>query len=785
MNDALVGTTTTPPFLFSVDTHEWQDGNHVMTAVAEKPGGATTEVSVPITIRNTPELVVSNIEVPEFIPVNTPFEASVTLHSVGAPFENADLKLLGYIDGVEHTSDDEISMKRGEKRTVRFEVPAVQTIGRHSLVIFAGLDNIEGLDQSNNAFHIDFYSLSPPPDPAIQEVRIVPKQPRQGDTVHIEVALQNLGPGILEGDLPIEVHFAGKRRFPLLENIRMEPGEVQIWTIERIVPYDIQLLSVTVSLGGEESLYDANLSNNIGKEDVFILPPPPDLIVSDLHVNTHPIIEGRDFTASATIVNVGDGPVSAAVQAGYSIDKLPPEFSTQEISLQPGQDYQWSFSLRGIKQVGLHTLEITIDPGHQISEINDLNNTRNIVIDVTPLPDLVIQGVEIPSDPIFPGDLFDLKVTLANIGQAHFWGAVTVKGYINETTELFSHEETIYDIPYMDEYPLWIKVTAPAQPERLVTTIIVDPQETIDELNKDNNKDLFEFDIQEPPHADPEEKTAQLESGLATVDHKGAVIHLEQTYRSPVVVATVRRAHNDIPIVTRISDVEASQFRLRLVNPSGLPVLPEEVTYLVVEEGAWEIDGMRIEAQKYMSTVTDSSLSWIGERQTFLQEYEQPVVIGQVMSKYNEQWSVFWSRGFTKAQAASRKHLYTGKTVCEDPEREREPEVIGFVVIEEGSGMLGATEWEASTGTKHIRGQGVPIHRYPFQYEFQTAPKHVIASLAGQVGGDGGWVQVEGDGATTAGLPLSVQEDQLKDTERWHTAERASYVAFDGPVLYP
>ena len=104
----------------------------------------------------------------------------------------------------------------------------------------------------------------------------------------------------------------------------------------------------------------------------------------------------------------------------------------------------------------------------------------------------------------------------------------------------------------------------------------------------------------------------QLESGSLSVGGTAVTVTLTNTYVSPVVVTTLQYANSTTPTVTRISSVTSTSFDVRLQNPSGGPLVTENVSYLVVEEGTWTIDGVAVEAQTYTSTVTDEHNSWVG-----------------------------------------------------------------------------------------------------------------------------------------------------------------------------
>ena len=96
-----------------------------------------------------------------------------------------------------------------------------------------------------------------------------------------------------------------------------------------------------------------------------------------------------------------------------------------------------------------------------------------------------------------------------------------------------------------------------------------------------------------------------------------------------------------------------------------------------------------------------------------------------------------------------------------------------------GHGIVGGLEIEAMLGDRSVAGvQGSPPYPYTFPTPFTAAPEAAVVSLAGMIGANGGWAQTHGPGAVTAtSVALSVDEDQVGDTERRHTTERIAVVA--------
>ena len=281
--------------------------------------------------------------------------------------------------------------------------------------------------------------------------------------------------------------------------------------------------------------------------------------------------------------------------------------------------------------------------------------------------------------------------------------------------------------------------------------------------------------------------TAKLEAGTILVGETHVTAQLSNTYVNPIVVCSVQYANNTSPVVDRVSNLTANSFDIRLQNPSGNPLAAEQVSYLVMEEGVWTLDSINCEAQLYLASVTDEDDSWVGEAQTYGQSYTNPVVIGQVMSENDFQWSVFWCQGDSRTDPPSASTLRTGKTVCEDTNVTRADETVGCIVFEAGHGTIGGIEFEALLGADTVQGiDDTPPYSYSFSAAFASAPQVAVTTMAAVDGFNGAWSQTHGfTQATTTTLFVSLDEDQIEDSERNHVTEQVGYVVFESPVVYP
>lgn len=233
----------------------------------------------------------------------------------------------------------------------------------------------------------------------------------------------------------------------------------------------------------------------------------------------------------------------------------------------------------------------------------------------------------------------------------------------------------------------------------------------------------------------------------------------------------------DSPTVVRVQNVASTSFEVCLQNPSGTALLGRTVHCVVLEAGAYVLpDGRAIEAQSFLSTVTDNDSNWNGQAQTYLNSYTQPVILGQVITSNDNAWSVFWSGGSSEGNPASSSSLYCGKHVGEDPARSRLDEMVGFIVVEAG----GDAESKAGLGMGIVRGIDNNPSGYTYDYEqpaFDAAPQVTIVTQAAMRGVGGSWAVLLGMQSATS-LSVVIDEDQIRDSERFHTSEQVGYMAF-------
>jgi hypothetical protein len=268
---------------------------------------------------------------------------------------------------------------------------------------------------------------------------------------------------------------------------------------------------------------------------------------------------------------------------------------------------------------------------------------------------------------------------------------------------------------------------------------------------------------------------------VENVGESWKTVYLHNYYESPVIVCTYNLpSSSDPPAVVRIRNVQHYSFEIRIQNPgdSATPT-PSDVHCIVMEEGNWTLsDGTKVEAHRVVSDETNRRGSWNSglEHLTYNWSYANPVVLGQVMSYNDPDWSAFWCSNGTRQNPPDSSNLYVGKHVGEDTDITRNPEVLGVIVVEAGSGVVNGMSYEADLGADSIRGVD---DGPPFSYSLGGDYSVAITTQNAMDGGNGGWAVLYGSNPVSNKLNLSIDEDQIRDGERSHGTEQVAYWVFN------
>jgi len=280
----------------------------------------------------------------------------------------------------------------------------------------------------------------------------------------------------------------------------------------------------------------------------------------------------------------------------------------------------------------------------------------------------------------------------------------------------------------------------------------------------------------------------KLFSGFVSVDHNFVTIDLPFNYAKMVVVTTpVLNSTNGPAVVTQVRNAAGSSFELRLFAPEGTPSSPtiispkRQVHYVVVEEGEYQAySGIKMSALRVNSATSNDNTNWLTNQMQplTLSAFAKPVVLGQVMTVNNADWTTFWACGIDKDNVPNNTHAHVGKHCGVNGDcrgiSNNETETLGVIVVESGNGNVANSHFITDTGDVKIKG--VLDANTSYAFNFPGAPTVAIASISTMLGGNGGWAVLDGASPiTSTTINLAVDED----IDRSHTAEAISYLIFE------
>lgn len=282
-------------------------------------------------------------------------------------------------------------------------------------------------------------------------------------------------------------------------------------------------------------------------------------------------------------------------------------------------------------------------------------------------------------------------------------------------------------------------------------------------------------------------------------------VSLDNTYANAIPVCTyvlgtfagTNPNYTNVPAVTRIRNIGASSFELRIQGWENSAASAGDVHCMVMDEGAHTLpDGRQVEAHSVLSDKTSGQYSLDGAwNQTILEDvsasivhsYTNPVVVGQVMSYNDPRASVIY---VSDCDARQNHPFMTGMAdgICVGKhigmiKDTRNPETIGYIVGEAGSGTVNNVFYELALGADTVAGNNGANNGY----SYALSKHHTMAVLtqAAEDGGNGSWATLYGGTPLTANaMSLAVDEEIFAgDVSRNHTREPVYYWAFAGAEI--
>jgi len=169
-------------------------------------------------------------------------------------------------------------------------------------------------------------------------------------------------------------------------------------------------------------------------------------------------------------------------------------------------------------------------------------------------------------------------------------------------------------------------------------------------------------------------------------------VQLAQTYTSMVVICALPTPTEEVREVVRVRNAAGNQFECKIepLDSGSTGTQTARIRYLVVEEGVYTQAnaGIKLEARKFDSTVTDTTNQYVGAIRNYDNAYTVPLVLGQVLSCNQTGFLAFWCSGEEINSAPTSASLRVGKHAGNGEVAAPWTESLGYVVFESSSDLL-------------------------------------------------------------------------------------------------
>jgi len=246
------------------------------------------------------------------------------------------------------------------------------------------------------------------------------------------------------------------------------------------------------------------------------------------------------------------------------------------------------------------------------------------------------------------------------------------------------------------------------------------------------------------------------------------------------------------PAAVRIRNITASSFDIRIQGWEDGPAVAGDVHCLISDEGAYTLpNGTRYEAHTVVSDQTSGQFSTDGGwnlgllenvSASITQTYTDHVVLGQVISYNDNRASVFYNndceaRQSEPFQAGHADGICVGKHIGMIA-GSRNPETIGYLVAEAGSGTVNNIIFELGSGADSVAGNNAANNGYT--YGLSRDYNIGVSAQQGEDGGNGSWSVLYGADPLPPNQIVSAVDEEIfaGDTTRNHTRERLDYWVF-------
>jgi hypothetical protein len=608
----------------------------------------------------------------------------------------------------------------------------------------------------------------------------VPQPVIEGDTVDIDVTVRNAGNQYISGEIEITLTDNDSVYAEQTITVSLVAGASTSVTF----PWSASMPPADHVLEATHNLNDSNPDNDSSSTMVSVQAEVIDIGITNINAPGS-VATGENVDVVVTVENLGNRDVGQDIAVTLVDDHSFSAMDTITGGLVAGSSAQITFPWSASSE---DTYVLVASHDYSEDDNNSSNDSASTTVNVEPaVTDIAITNITAP-DTVSEKSNANVVVRVENLGNQDVPVAIEVQLTSDNTSDNDSGDDILIGTQIIDtglmrgafrDVTFQWDTTGAAHGIHALEAL-----HPLSDALPANNVGTASVEVTPPQTATPHLRTGRVCANSDT----WTKVNLDHAYREMVVVCTPSYDRDvlygtTMPVVAQVRNTHlGDSFEVKLMQAVGGSIERSEawVNWMVVEAGVYDLPGTKMEADTFVSTVTDNYRSWVGQSRTYQQSYSNPVVLGQVMTYYSELWTAFWCRGSSRSSPPSTDYLYVGKHQGEDRWFTRANERVGYIVIEAGNGEIEGTRYEARLGSDTIRGMGdSPPYDYPLN-DLSFTPSTAIVTQAGMDGGNGGWAVLYGDDPLPpTWVDLAIDEDWVRDSESSHTTEQVGYVVFE------
>jgi hypothetical protein len=298
------------------------------------------------------------------------------------------------------------------------------------------------------------------------------------------------------------------------------------------------------------------------------------------------------------------------------------------------------------------------------------------------------------------------------------------------------------------------------------------PVDTLASRDRDYDRYDRDRDRTPTPTPDPEPTPTPAsvfgEYGTIAGNHNWQRVTLQNAYVNPVVIFSDPTFNGGQPVAVRLRNVGAQSFEFSLQEPAyldGLHVF-ENLSYMVVEAGTWNVGGMVFTA----GNIQTNRLSSAGFDTVALPNMgANTSVMTQVQTSNGADWVTTRTDAITgsgfRVTMQEEEAKNTGTHVYES---------IGYLAFSGNATTMGDTLIQGGLTPETVNQTN---NNLGFAQSFTKAPT-LFTKVASFNGADTANSRITG--VTASGFSALVQEEQSLDVETTHLSESLAFLAFGG-----